>query len=301
MTDASFSRNRDNFCYRHPDRVSFVMCQRCLRTICPECQTQGAVGVICPECMMQQKNDRTPAQKKAERRWGGGSGSTVATRSGFSALAVTYSIMVITTVVSLMQMVPGEFGGTIGRLFTFVGVFIDPEVGAEMQPWRALTVLLVHGGLWHLLLNMLSLWMMGRILEPMLGRWRFLALYLIAGLAGSVTMALFDPAQPVVGASGAIFGTFGALMVITRRLGGDITGIAVIVGMNFVIGFIPGFNVAWQAHLGGLIGGLAVGAIYAATRRTDQRGRQIAMLAGVIVVLIAATFLIPVLHPNLLA
>ncbi len=299
MTDASFSRNRDNFCYRHPDRVSFVMCQRCLRTICPECQTQGAVGVVCPECMKQQKNDRTPAQKKAERRWGRGSGTTAVAATGFPALAVTYSIMVITAVVSLVQMVPGGLGDSVGRTLLFMGVFIDPELGPGMQPWRALTVLLVHGGLWHLLLNMLSLWMMGRILEPLLGRWRFLSLYLISGVAGSVVMALFDPTQPVVGASGAIFGTFGALMVITRRLGGDITGIAVIVGMNLVIGFIPGFNVAWQAHLGGLIGGLAVGAIYAATRRADQRGRQIAMLAGFVVVLVAATFLIPVLHPHL--
>ena len=68
MTTDQFQRNRENFCYRHPDRQSFVLCQRCLRTICPECQTQGAVGVICPECLRDQQRAQSPAQAKAERR-----------------------------------------------------------------------------------------------------------------------------------------------------------------------------------------------------------------------------------------
>ena len=67
MTTDAFQRNRDNFCYRHPDRQSFVLCQRCLRTICPECQTQAPVGVICPECLRDQQKAQTPAQQKAER------------------------------------------------------------------------------------------------------------------------------------------------------------------------------------------------------------------------------------------
>lgn len=295
MTAADFTRNRDNFCFRHPDRQSFTLCQRCMRTICPECQTQAAVGVVCPECMKQQKADRTPAQKKAERRWGRGSGS-VLTASGTRTLSVTYALMAITIVVSAIALLPG-IGDYVRGYLQFAGVYIHPEIGAQMQPWRAFTVSLVHGSIMHLALNMLSLWMMGRILEPMLGHGRFLVLYLFSTFSGSLVMALFDPLQPVVGASGAIFGTFGALIVITRRLGGNVTGIAVIVGINLLIGFIPGFNVAWQAHLGGLIGGLVIGAIYAATRRRDQRRRQIALLVAFGVVLIAATFLLPVLYP----
>ena len=69
MTTDDLSRNRENFCYRHPDRQSFVLCQRCLRTICPECQTTAAVGVICPECLRDQQKAQSPAQRKAERRW----------------------------------------------------------------------------------------------------------------------------------------------------------------------------------------------------------------------------------------
>lgn len=291
MTDASFTRNRDNFCYRHPDRVSFVMCQRCLRTICPECQTQAAVGVVCPECMKQQKSDRSPAQKKAERRWGRGGGS-VATTAGFRALSATYSIMAITAVVSVIAF----FSPVVSDALRFAGVYIDPVLGSQMQPWRAFTSALVHGSFWHLALNMLSLWMMGRILEPLLGRGRFITLYVFAAFAGSLAMALWDPWQAVVGASGAIFGLFGALIVIARRLGSDITGIMIVLGVNLVFGFtVPG--IAWEAHVGGLIAGLAVGAILAATRSREQRGRQIALLAGFAVVLVALTFLIPVLHP----
>ena len=69
MTADDLRRNSDNFCYRHPDRQSFVLCQRCLRTICPECQTPAAVGVICPECLRDQQKAASPAQRKAERRW----------------------------------------------------------------------------------------------------------------------------------------------------------------------------------------------------------------------------------------
>lgn len=296
MTSAEVTRNRDNFCYRHPDRMSFVLCQKCLRTICPECQTQGAVGVICPECMKQQAAQRTAAQKKAERRWGRGSGAVVTT-AGSRAPRVTYVIMAVTIAISLIQMIPGPIGAAVGNALTFIGYYISPELGSQVQPWRAFSVMLVHGSFLHLFFNMLSLWMMGRILEPLLGRWRFLALYLISGLAGSIAMALIAPGSAVVGASGAIFGTFGALIVITRRLGGDITQILVIVGINLLIGFIPGFNVAWQAHLGGLIGGLAVGAIYAATRQRSQRGLQIGLLAALVVLLCGSVFLLPVLHP----
>lgn len=295
MTDAAFARNRDNFCYRHPDRQSFVLCQRCGRTVCPECQTQGPVGVLCPECMKEQKAQRSPAQRKAERRWGR-SGQTVALRSGFRALPVTYVTVAITVFVSLLQMIPGGFGQQVTQLFGFVGLAIDPEFGANMQPWRAFTVALVHGGFLHLLLNMLSLWMVGRVLEPLLGWARFLALYLISAFAGSVLMAIIDPGQSVVGASGAIFGIFGALFVITRSLGGNVVPLLAVLGINFVYGFIA-TGIAWQAHLGGLIGGLAVGAIYAATRKPAQRGLQIVLLVGLVVLLALATFLIPVFHP----
>ena len=294
---SAVSQNRDNFCYRHPDRMSFVLCQRCLRTICPDCQTQSAVGVVCPECMKQQKAQRTPAQRKADRRWrGGGRASSAVATFKAGPLAATYSIIAVTVFVWLLQIFTGGLGGPVTDHLRVAGIWLAPDAGA-FEPWRAVTTMLVHSmSPFHIGFNMLSLLMMGRILEPMLGHARFIVLYLISGIAGSVLMGVISPFTPAVGASGAVFGMFGALIVIVRRLGGDISSILVIVGINLVFGFVVG-GVAWQAHVGGLIGGLAVGAIYATTRRHDQRTRQILLLIGVGAVLIASLFLITVLHP----
>ena len=147
-----------------------------------------------------------------------------------------------------------------------------PELTGTFQPWRLLTGLLVHGGFWHVGLNMLAVWMIGRSLEPLLGHARFLALYLISGLGGSVAVALLSFGTPVVGASGAVFGLLGALLVIGRHIGANITGILIILGINLVIGFIPGMGVSWQAHVGGLVVGALIGLIYARTRVAAAAG-----------------------------
>ena len=130
----------------------------------------------------------------------------------------------------------------------------------------------LDGAILHLLLNMYTLWIFGQLLEGLLGRWRFLALYLLGGLGGSVgVLWLADPERAVVGASGAIFGLMGAFLVIQRRLGGQTTQLFVLLGINLVIGFIPGFNVAWQAHLGGLVVGALVGLHLVETRKRSQQ------------------------------
>lgn len=286
MTSADFTRNSDNFCYRHPDRQSFVLCQRCLRTVCPECQTQAAVGVICPECMKEQRSQATGAQRKAERRW---ARSRPVVVSDSRPLA-TYGIIAVTALVYLVTLIPG-FGDTVQDALMFrARDVLFPDIVGTFQPWRIVTVALVHGSFIHVALNMLALLMIGRSLEPLLGRWRFLTLYVLSTIGGSVAVALIAPAIPVVGASGAIFGLFGALIVIGRHLGGNIAGIAVVLGINLVIGFIPGFNVSWQAHVGGLVTGLLVGFIYTRTRAPRQRTLQIGLLSAVAVGLIALFF-----------
>src|SRR5690606_31978927 len=98
--------------------------------------------------------------------------------------------------------------------------------------------------------------------EPMLGAWRFLALYVMSGFGGSLAVALIAPTTPVVGASGAIFGLLGAILVIGRKAGANMSGILILVGANLVIGFIPGFNIAWQAHIGGVVVGALLGLIF---------------------------------------
>ncbi|WP_203136707.1 rhomboid family intramembrane serine protease [Microbacterium sp. JZ31] len=281
MTTTDFSRNPENFCYRHPDRMSFALCQRCQRTICPECQTQGAVGVICPECLRDQQKSRTPAQKRAERRWG--RGGAVAVRAGSAPL--TNWIVGITGGMFLLDLLLQQFGVSLAQWLAFFAPRLYPQFGA-FEPWRVVTWLLVHSSFIHVGLNLLSVWMLGRLLEPMLGRWRFLALYLISGLGGAAVAALLAFTTPVVGASAALFGMLGALVVIGRRLGGDVRGILIILGINLVVGFFLG-GISWQAHVGGLLAGTAVGLVFSVTRRADQSRRQLVLLGVVVVALIA--------------
>jgi membrane associated rhomboid family serine protease len=266
--------DRTNSCYRHPDRQSYILCQRCGRTICPECQTQAPVGVICPECMREQ---RATAPRTKPAAW-----TRVRSAAGRGAPVVTYSLIGITALVYLLQWIPGL--GVTNALF-FSPVFMT-EVLPE--PWRAITSVFLHSTslFVHIILNMYTLWIFGRLLEPMLGRTRFLALYMISGLAGSVGVVVFAaPTTQVLGASGAIFGLMGAFVVIQRRLGGNMTQLYILLAINLAIGFIPGANISWQAHLGGLIGGAAVGLILLETRNRSRRGLQIGLLIGLTVLL----------------
>jgi membrane associated rhomboid family serine protease len=260
-----------NYCYRHPDRQSFVLCQRCGRTICPECQTQAAVGVHCPECVKEARAS-TPRNRPAV---------LTAMRSTSTQPIVTWSIIALCVVVYILQILPNS---TVTQTLLYYPPFTYAE------PWRMITALFVHSqnSPFHLLFNMYSLFVFGPILERLLGRLRFLALYLVSGFGGSVAVLLLAPGTAVVGASGAIFGLLGAFFVIQRRLGGNNVQLIIVIGLNLVIGFvIPG--IAWQAHLGGLIAGAAVAFVFLRTRRPDQRVVQIAMVAAVVAVLVGLT------------
>ncbi|MGN7969971.1 rhomboid family intramembrane serine protease [Microbacterium sp. 22296] len=298
-TTEEFRRNSDNFCYRHPDRQSFVLCQRCMRTVCSECRTPAAVGVICPECMAQQQAAQTPAQKKAERRWGSRSRPMAVVAAGRPR--ATLAIVAVTGLVYIIGLIPGV-GGLVSNLLAFNSIFVLPQAGV-FQPWRLFTVALVHSGFFHVGLNMLALWFIGRSLEPMLGRARFVFLYLLGTLGGSVAVALLAPGVWTVGASGAIFALFGALLVIGRHIGADIRVIGILIAINFAwpfvlaaintigsgdfIGSLTAVGISWQAHLGGLITGALVGLIYARTRTASRRGVQIGSLVGLGIALLA--------------
>ncbi|EIC06523.1 hypothetical protein HMPREF1529_00851 [Microbacterium sp. oral taxon 186 str. F0373] len=272
MTDSDIRTNPDNFCYRHPDRQSFVLCQRCLRTICGECQTPLPVGVICPECLAEQRKAASAnVTRMPRRRVAGLDGKPV----------VTYTLVIVTSVFYLIGLIPG-IGLYVQNLLAFHAQL------AYVQPWRLLTVTLVHASIFHIAFNMLALWALGRSLEPLLGRWRFLALYLLSALGGSVLTALLAPNTWVVGASGAVWGLLGAMFVIGRHLGANVTAIAVLLGINLVITFLPGSNIAWQAHIGGGLVGALIGVIFARTRKIRQRALQIWLLVAVGVGLLGA-------------
>ncbi|MDR6169692.1 rhomboid family intramembrane serine protease [Curtobacterium sp. SORGH_AS_0776] len=276
MTDQAYNPN--NTCYRHPDRQSFVLCQRCGRTICPECQTPAAVGVHCPECVREQR-----AQFQANRRASGGpSGLTVARRR--FAMLDQKATVVIVAVSAVLWLLNQVTGGYVNAWLSYYA----PAVGS--QPWRLVTGLFVHSSFFHILFNMWAVWIFGRMLENILGTWRFVALYFLAGLGGDLAVSLLSPATPVVGASGAIFGLFAAFFVIQRSLGYNAVQLLVIMGLNLVVGFLPGTAISWQAHVGGIVLGFITGFVFARTRNIRQRRLQIGLLVAEAVVLVGLIY-----------
>ena len=271
-------------CPRHPDRPSYVRCQRCGRPACPDCQRAAAVGFQCIDCVNETRRS-TPEVRTVY-------GGAVATGKPL----VTFGIIAACVVVYALQMlIPGDF---VYKQFAYNNVFAAPQYGA-FEPWRMLTSAFLHSpdSLLHILLNMYTLWIFGQALEPILGRIRFLALYLVSAIGGSVGYLLLNPLLVpgqglvgLVGASGAIFGLFGAMLLVQRRRGGDTRQLWVLIAINGVIGFlIP--HIAWQAHLGGLITGGLCAAVLAYTPRGRRQGPVQALgLAAVLALLIAVSW-----------
>jgi membrane associated rhomboid family serine protease len=205
-----------------------------------------------------------------------------AARAASGQPVVTYSIIGINLLVYLLEWVSG---GWVVTQFSYA-----PALTAD-EPWLMVTSMFLHSQtfLLHIAFNMYALFVLGPPLENFLGRARFLALYLIAGFGGSVAvLLLLNPFTSVVGASGAIFGLFGAFFVVQRRLGANTTQLFIIIAINLVIGFVvPG--IGWQAHVGGLVIGAAIAAIYVRTRRLEHKWLQVGLVAALAVALIIVT------------
>ncbi|WP_038465516.1 rhomboid family intramembrane serine protease [Arthrobacter sp. PAMC 25486] len=236
-------------CPRHPDRVSYVSCQRCGRPTCPDCQRSAAVGVQCVDCV----RESTKAVPSRRTIFGG------VARAGRPVITMT--MMAICVVAFALDL-------AIPKGFIFQNFAYAPFL-TESEPWRMVTSAFLHStNFMHIAFNMYALWILGNALEPAFGRARFLAIYLVSALAGSVGVLLLSPIDTVVvGASGAVFGLFGALFVVQKKRGGDLRQIVVLLLINAAIGFIIP-NIAWQAHLGGLIAGVlcAAAVAYAPTK-----------------------------------
>ncbi len=196
---------------------------------------------------------------------------------------VTQAIIGLCVGAYLLQILPDS---TVTSDFKFVPAL------ATAEPWRMLTAAFLHApnSPLHILFNMYALWMTGPYLETLLGRVRFAALYLLSALGGSVVyLLLASPSNEgqwyggTVGASGAVFGLFGAFFVVQRRLNRDTGPLLAIIGINFAIGFLPG--IAWQAHLGGLITGLLAAGVLVYAPKTNRALLQSAGLAAIVVML----------------
>ena len=203
--------------------------------------------------------------------------------------AVTLTLIGLCVVTYLLQ---GVTGGAGAGLVTRLLVFYPPL--AAVEPWTFLTAAFLHGSLFHIAVNMYVLYLTGPYLERALGRWRFALVYLVSALGGSVGyLLLYGAGDPgTVGASGAVFGLFGAMLVLQRRMRLPLRQTAIIIGLNVVVGFaIPG--IAWQAHLGGLATGAALGAVMAfapaphdARDRAGASRRTAVQVAGSVAVLV---------------
>jgi membrane associated rhomboid family serine protease len=272
---------------------------------------EASVGHQCPECVA----DGRRTQRSARTAFGG----TAAGQRG----TVTKVLIAINVAVALVGVLISGTGSLLGHgLFTGVsaiqaigavhasGVTLMPggaillghvpggtyAPGLDDGGWyRLITAMFIHYGVLHLLMNMWGLWILGRPLEATLGRGRFLALYLLAGLGGNVAAYLFSPNSFAAGASTAIFGLFAAYAIVVRRLGGSLAGILPILAINlYITFFFPGISKA--GHLGGLVVGALVGAGLAYAPRNARTKVQVGVLAGVLVLLAFLTLLGPTLH-----
>lgn len=246
--------------------------------MCPQCQIPAAVGVHCPDCVAQ-ATSALPKRPSRLRR---------ALRPGSRVPVVTYGILALTLVVFALQFVTG---GAIANAFAYFPPY------TLIEPWRMLTTALVHSqsSFVHILFNMYSLFVLGPLLEHLIGRARFATVYVLSALGGSAAVALLAPGAVVVGASGAIFGLLGAFFVIQRRLGGGNVQLIVIIGLNLVLGFVVP-NVSWEAHVGGLLVGALCAWAMLRTRRADQLRRQIALLAAIAGGIVLVTVVSLALH-----
>jgi membrane associated rhomboid family serine protease len=254
-----------------------VSCVRCGRPACPDCLRSAAVGQQCVECIRD--GNRTT------RRPAGAFGGRV-----ISGAVATWTLVAINVVVYLAEIFAENRvvsdGVMVGRFGTTIGV-------ANGQWYRLISNAFLHeplnsGGfaLLHIAFNMWALIVVGPSLERMLGRLRFVAVYLVSALGGSVLYYLVaSPTATALGASGAIFGLFGAWFVLARRLRMDSRQIIGLIVINLVISFTIS-GIAWQAHIGGLIAGAALTAAYAYAPRQNRALIQAAATVAILAILV---------------
>lgn len=254
-------------CYRHPNRETYVSCSRCNRPICPDCMTPASVGMHCPECVREARR----SVRQPRRRLMAG---------GFLARPdwLTVAIIAINVAVFLLQQVDSS----IERRFAMFPFGI-----AHNHEWyRLITAAFLHANVIHILFNMYALYLVGPQLEVALGRTRYGVLYVVSALGGSTLSYYFGPVVAIgIGASGAVFGCFGALAVIGRRMNVDIRPLVGLIVINLLIGFLP--HIDWRAHVGGLVTGVVLATAYVyPPRKTRLMAGSLATVAVAVAIVL---------------
>jgi membrane associated rhomboid family serine protease len=264
-------------CYRHPDRPTRLHCSNCGRPICTECSFDAVVGQKCPECHGPGQTTRVIPMRAV-------------THLDRSATPVTYALIAINLAVFLIGMASPRLRDQM----TNWGAQAPILVKVYGEWWRLFAAMFLHASLPHVLFNMYALWLFGPVLERRFGSVSLGSLYLAAGLTGGAFYQLLaaDPRVPAIGASGAIFGLFGAMVAASYRQRHTRAGAAafsqlmLLVVINLTLPLFVG-NIAWQAHVGGLAAGLLISALWDAISR-DQRRAAWKRVAVALVVAAAA-------------
>lgn len=253
------------YCYRHSDRETGVSCSACGKPICHECMIPAPVGFRCPDCVRQQGGQASRAKVvtrgQIRSRWSSGG---VGAPAGWSVTKILIALNVIMFVAELVTGATRVMGGGSGQALVDLGAMYVPYVLVKHEYWRMFTSMFLQDGILHIAFNMWALWAIGGFMEAALGRLKFLVLYLVSGFAGSVLILVAAPVDSlVVGASGAIFGIFGALAVHAfLNRGRDfqsralLNNVLFLLVINLVFTFSAG-RISWQAHIGGLVAGAA--------------------------------------------
>jgi membrane associated rhomboid family serine protease len=274
-------------CYRHPGRPTYVSCVRCGRPACPDCLRPASVGHQCVDCI---KGGNTGVRRPAGRF--GGSVSTGA--------RVTYGLIALNLLIYIIELAHSQLGYDWLMIGAARSSDSGPYVGVAVGQWyRLMTSAFLPpppAGNWESILdiafNMYALFIVGPAIERVLGVARYLSVYLVSAIGGSILLYLVAPYQPAAGASGAIFGLFGAWFVLSRRLQVDSRQVVFLIGINLVLSFtIP--SIAWQAHVGGLIAGILLTAAYAYAPRRNR-----ALIQGAATVAMLVIFTIAVVLQN---
>ncbi|MET7616286.1 rhomboid family intramembrane serine protease [Streptomyces sp. NPDC005408] len=274
-------------CYRHPGRETGIRCTRCERPICPECMVSASVGFQCPECVRSGSGTGHGLSANRPRTVAGGAVAA-------SPHLVTKILLAINLAVFVAALASDRVVNDLALIAQWPPApFIPVDGVAEGQWYRLFTSMFLHQQIWHIAFNMLGLWWLGGPLEQALGRIRYLALYLLSGLAGSAfTYLIAAPDEASLGASGAIFGLLGATAVLMRRLNYDMRPVIALLALNLLFTFTWS-GIAWEAHVGGLVAGTAIafGLVHAPRehRTLVQAGTCALVLLATVVMVVART------------
>jgi membrane associated rhomboid family serine protease len=255
-------------CYRHPGRPTRVSCVRCGRPACPECLRPAAVGHQCLDCI---RGGNRTARRPAGRFGGAVSSQARVTQVLVGVNVALYLVLLAHSSLQYDWSMIGN-GVAAGQWYRLItSAFLPPAGGL---------------GLLDIAFNLWALIIVGPAMERQLGGLRYLAVYFASAIGGSVSFYfLAPPGEQALGASGAIFGLFGAWFVIARRLGLDARGVIFLIVINLVLGFVGARYIAWQAHVGGLVTGAVLTAAYVYAPRQRRGLVQLSATVAVLALL----------------